>query len=162
MFLQFGDLNPYGSHLILPPSHHSSSVPFTALDYPVCIKESKTEVQGDLSHPHSLSVDKTHEKMWMLNHMLGNASYAMRRLFGLQVSPLFSSSIAIASPVKSSREEILKGYEPCVSDYMSKYLNLLEVKTALHVNTEIVWKKCSSSLMYSPLLPFLPSHSTLH
>lgn len=42
----------------------------------------------------------------------------------------------------------MKGYEPCVADYMSKYLNLPDVKAALHVNPDIVWKKCSSQVKF--------------
>lgn len=32
---------------------------------------------------------------------------------------------------------------------MSKYLNLPEVKNALHVKSDIKWKKCSSSVRYN-------------
>ena len=40
------------------------------------------------------------------------------------------------------------GYEPCGEDFTSQYLNLPEVKTAIHVNEKIRWDLCSDILEY--------------
>lgn len=45
--------------------------------------------------------------------------------------------------------EPVDGYEPCASDYMSTYLNLPEVKAALHVKSDIKWLDCSRTIRYS-------------
>ena len=48
------------------------------------------------------------------------------------------------------RDAILKSeeYEPCEEDYATDYLNLPEVKKALHVNSDITWGMCSRSIRY--------------
>ena len=40
-------------------------------------------------------------------------------------------------------------YEPCEFDYMTKYLNLNAVKSALHVNPTSQWAKCSYNVFYN-------------
>eukprot|EP01035_Chromulina_nebulosa_P020399 gene20399-26470_t len=55
-------------------------------------------------------------------------------------------------------------YEPCADNYMVTYLNTLEVKQALHVDTSITWEECSSSLRYNTadrLIPMQPIYQQL-
>ncbi|CAM9525399.1 unnamed protein product [Ectocarpus fasciculatus] len=49
------------------------------------------------------------------------------------------------------RNALLKSeeYEPCAEDYATEYMNLPEVKAALHVNSDITWGMCSRSIRYS-------------
>ena len=46
--------------------------------------------------------------------------------------------------LKSTNEE----YVPCAEDYMTAYMNQESVKKAIHVNTDITWKDCSTALRY--------------
>lgn len=39
-------------------------------------------------------------------------------------------------------------YNPCTEDYATEYLNLPEVKKALHVNSDVTWAMCSRSIHY--------------
>lgn len=39
-------------------------------------------------------------------------------------------------------------YEPCVADYATTYMNLPEVKKAIHVNEDIEWGECSRAIRY--------------
>jgi carboxypeptidase C (cathepsin A) len=47
-------------------------------------------------------------------------------------------------------EAILKSdnYEPCEDDYATSYMNLPEVKKAIHVNEALTWAECSRSIRY--------------
>uniref|UniRef100_A0A7S2G3G5 Carboxypeptidase n=1 Tax=Octactis speculum TaxID=3111310 RepID=A0A7S2G3G5_9STRA len=40
------------------------------------------------------------------------------------------------------------GYDACVADYMTRYLNKEEVKVALHADTSITWAECTDSITY--------------
>lgn len=39
-------------------------------------------------------------------------------------------------------------YQPCEENYASAYMNRMDVKKALHVNTQIVWDECSNTVKY--------------
>lgn len=98
-----------------------------ALDYPVCLEDSPRKAGRA-------------QRTWFLNHQLA----AMREEYsGVHEQGLASirKSIVGLEPVD--------GYEPCASDYMSTYLNLPEVKAALHVKSDIKWLDCSRTIRYS-------------
>jgi hypothetical protein len=40
-------------------------------------------------------------------------------------------------------------YEPCEDNYVVKYLNRADVKSAIHVKADGVWDECSYTLKYS-------------
>ena len=40
-------------------------------------------------------------------------------------------------------------YEPCVDNYATNYMNRLDVKDALHVQSDIVWAECSDPVYYN-------------
>lgn len=40
------------------------------------------------------------------------------------------------------------GYDACVVDYMTQYLNKPEVKAALHADSSATWSECSASVLY--------------
>ena len=40
-------------------------------------------------------------------------------------------------------------FNPCESNYMTEYLNLKEVKKALHIPNHIIWQRCSTVLNYT-------------
>lgn len=73
------------------------------------------------------------QRNWFLHHQLGDSATAeMRRAVGL--------------PLKGTED-----YQPCEEDYATSYLNLPEVKAAIHVKDDIKWNSCSYSLKYDPL-----------
>lgn len=73
------------------------------------------------------------QRNWFLHHQLGEkATPEMRRAVGL--------------PLKGT-----EAYEPCEEDYATTYLNLPEVKAAIHVKDDIKWGACSYTLKYDPL-----------
>jgi carboxypeptidase C (cathepsin A) len=39
-------------------------------------------------------------------------------------------------------------YEPCEDNYATSYLNQMDVKTAIHVKTDIAWEECSRTTKY--------------
>lgn len=41
-----------------------------------------------------------------------------------------------------------ENYEPCIDNYANEYLNNLDVKIALHVDTKITWTECSKITKY--------------
>ena len=64
----------------------------------------------------------------MLNYLHGDASPEFKKAIGLQDQA---------------------DYEPCEDDYATTYLNLPEVKAALHVEPSLVWEECSTSIRYA-------------
>ena len=53
--------------------------------------------------------------------------------------------------LRDTNENTEMMYEPCEEQYSSVYLNKLDVKTALHVNTNIEWEECSRTTKYNLL-----------
>jgi carboxypeptidase C (cathepsin A) len=47
-------------------------------------------------------------------------------------------------------------YEPCEDLYSSNYLNTMDVKIALHVNTDTKWEECSRTTKYNLADKMLP------
>lgn len=66
------------------------------------------------------------QRYWMLNHHLANSSKAVRDL------------------VLGAED-----YEPCEEDYTTTYLNLPEVKDAMHVKSDKKWMECSYTINYN-------------
>lgn len=66
------------------------------------------------------------QRYWFLDHLHRNSSAALRQA------------------ILGSQE-----YEPCEDDYANAYLNLPEVKKAIHVKDDIQWGECSYSIRYS-------------
>eukprot|EP00595_Chromulina_sp_UTEXLB2642_P000706 CAMPEP_0196761294 /NCGR_PEP_ID=MMETSP1095-20130614/470_1 /TAXON_ID=96789 ORGANISM="Chromulina nebulosa, Strain UTEXLB2642" /NCGR_SAMPLE_ID=MMETSP1095 /ASSEMBLY_ACC=CAM_ASM_000446 /LENGTH=376 /DNA_ID=CAMNT_0042110623 /DNA_START=189 /DNA_END=1316 /DNA_ORIENTATION=- len=78
--------------------------------------------ESDSKHKYGRS-----QRTWLLNHLLFDSSDKLKSVIGL---------------------EPVDGYEPCEEDYMTSYLNLPEVKQALHVNSDITWTDCSRTIKY--------------
>ena len=97
-----------------------------ALDYPVCVDSSR-----------SLSRAGRSQRTWFLN----NALHGLKNEYG------FSDS-TIQTIRNTLKLEPVDGYEPCADDYMTSYLNLPNVKAAIHVKSDINWVDCSRSLRY--------------
>ena len=66
------------------------------------------------------------QRHWLLNHMHADASPEMKKALGLG-----------------------SAYEPCADDYTETYLNLPEVRKAIHVNSDVKWGQCSRTVRYS-------------
>jgi carboxypeptidase C (cathepsin A) len=66
------------------------------------------------------------QRHWLLNHMHADASPEMKKALGLG-----------------------SAYEPCADDYTEAYLNLPEVRKAIHVNSDVKWGQCSRTVRYS-------------
>ncbi len=47
-------------------------------------------------------------------------------------------------------------YEPCEDNYATEYMNLPDVKSALHVNSDIEWEECSRTVKYELFDKFKP------
>lgn len=94
--------------------NHIGNLNYYALDYPVCTS----------SGGGGRGVRST-QALYQLNHQL--------RLSGLQ-----ARAVGIQSVVEET------AYEPCIEDYATAYLDQEEVKVALHVNSSMRWKECSS------------------
>ena len=76
-----------------------------ALDFPVCLEGSPAK--------HGRA-----QRNWLMNHVLG----------GMQMSAGMLGAVSDAIGLKEVQE-----YVPCEIDYTTEYLNLPEVKAALHV-----------------------------
>jgi len=50
----------------------------------------------------------------------------------------------------------LTSYEPCEDNYAANYLNKNDVKTSLHVRSDIVWEECSRTTKYNLLDKMIP------
>jgi len=92
-----------------------------ALDYPVCVADERTNKKAS-------NVQGKHLQSF-LHH---DASSKLRKAVGL------SGSVDDALP-----------YDPCVDDYTVSYMNLDDVKSALHVKSDILWAECSRTVRYS-------------
>lgn len=44
--------------------------------------------------------------------------------------------------------EPVDGYDPCTDDYLTSYLNLPAVKSAIHVKGDVDWESCSRAIRY--------------
>ena len=54
-----------------------------------------------------------------------------------------------SSKFKSVIHNDINTYEPCEDNYAASYLNLPEVKEAIHVKTDIEWEECSRTIKYN-------------
>ena len=103
-----------------------------ALDFPICGEESSNgapAVKKDLS-----AISGAVQRRWLLHHTAARGQLDKNR------------GLSALSPDKSLETSL--SYEACEDDYMTAYLNLPEVKRALHVSTDISWTMCSSSTRY--------------
>lgn len=100
-----------------------------ALDYPVCLEDSKRKFGRS-------------QRTWFLNHQLEGlrAEYS-----GVEDRHIKSARNAIVGL------QPVDGYEPCADDYMTTWLNLETVKSALHVKSDITWTDCSRTIRYDQL-----------
>ena len=57
---------------------------------------------------------------------------------------IFDKSTFQAHPSIPLKED----YQPCEDNYATDYMNRMDVKTALHVKTEINWEECSRTVKY--------------
>jgi carboxypeptidase C (cathepsin A) len=106
-----------------------------ALDYPVCTEDSSTN--KGLAHKYGRS-----QRVWFMNHMLNVLTADENgKLSDARAQTLSSLQKALGL-------EPVDGYEPCEEDYMTRYLNRADVKTALHVKADIDWVDCSRTLHY--------------
>jgi len=67
------------------------------------------------------------QRNMLFRHMMSKSSDELKRSIGLEPD---------------------SSYEPCADDYMTTYLNLATVKSALHVKSDIEWIDCSRSIRY--------------
>jgi hypothetical protein len=95
-----------------------------ALDYPVC-----TEFEG--TNGGKARKSGRSQRSWLMNYMLPG---------------LFETEEKLAEARKYLGLEPVESYEPCAEDYMTQYLNQDSVKAALHVNKNIVWADCSTTI----------------
>lgn len=42
-----------------------------------------------------------------------------------------------------------EGYDACITDYMTRFLNKKDVQEAIHARTDMTWAECSASILYS-------------
>ena len=96
-----------------------------ALDYPVCLES-------------SLRKKGRSQRTWLLNNVISGMEESLNKT---PKSSKLRQAIVGLQPVD--------GYEPCADDYMSTYLNLDSVKSALHVKSDIKWVDCSRTLRYN-------------
>lgn len=101
-----------------------------ALDYPVCTDDSRRAAKYGRN-----------QRAALMRHELD----AMALAAGYNSSDFSDALGAIKSAIKL---EPVDGYEPCVEDYMTEYLNLAEVKEAIHVKSDIDWVDCSRTIKY--------------
>jgi carboxypeptidase C (cathepsin A) len=71
---------------------------------------------------------------------------------------LSSQQMRMRNFLRDENENISKSiqYEPCEDLYSSNYLNKLEVKLALHINSDIEWEDCSRTIKYNLADKMLP------
>ncbi|CAE7555589.1 SCPL30, partial [Symbiodinium microadriaticum] len=100
-----------------------------ALDFPVCMEES--EETGAPYTRGLYEVSRAVQRKWLLRHILPG---------GLR------GDAGRALPLDVDARRLT--YDPCEEDYMTAYLNLPEVKRALHVSEEVDWSMCSSTTKY--------------
>lgn len=115
---------------------------------------------GAKSSGRPSQLSKSVQKKWLLNHIIGNRAApgaATTVSGGLKVSSGGRSGVGelglehSRSASNNGKEVHIEAdrrlnYEPCEDDYMTKYLNNPEVKKALNVKADIMWKMCSSKV----------------
>lgn len=100
-----------------------------ALDYPVCLDDERKSAKHGRG-----------QRTWLMNFVLDGYR-------GLQGAAEANSS-TVTGIRNSLGLEPVGGYEPCEEDYLTAYLNLPAVQTALHVKEGTVWADCSRSIRY--------------
>ena len=101
-----------------------------ALDYPVCLSTSAAGLKAKKGRA---------ERLWFLSH-LQNAR--AERLSGILDDAPKSRHLLDTAALKEA-------YEPCADDSLTQYLNLADVKKALHVKDDIKWGECSYTTRYN-------------
>jgi carboxypeptidase C (cathepsin A) len=92
-----------------------------ALDYPVCVSDEGKKLQ---SRQAKFFKDFLHK----------DSAAELRKAIGLSSTPSVTG---------------MPEYDPCVDDYTIDYMNLDDVKTQLHVKSDIKWSECSYKIRYS-------------
>lgn len=100
-----------------------------ALDYPVCLEDSPRKSGRS-------------QRTWLLNHQLGAMKAEYNGANDAGLANIRKSIVGLEPP---------SDYEPCEDQYMTTYLNLPEVKAALHVKSDIKWADCSRTIRYNQL-----------
>jgi carboxypeptidase C (cathepsin A) len=72
----------------------------------------------------------------------------MRDASGNEVALSATGEQTLAEIRKAIKLEPVDSYEPCAENYMTKYMNRADVKTAIHVKDDIVWEDCSTTIRY--------------
>lgn len=134
MYREVGNLNPY------------------ALDYPVCVEDQGTNAGRARKYGRG-------QRNWMINHMLPTLFtqfLVAEEGDNAQLNP--DSAFRLEEIKKLVSVQTPEEYVPCAEDYMTSYLNQPDVKKALHVNPDIAWKDCSTTLRYQ-LIYFVINNS---
>jgi len=94
-----------------------------ALDYPVCLSSDRGAKSGRA------------QRLW----------------FKQQIEAARSARLGNDEKHRKLTETTLlkEAYEPCGDNYATSYLNLPDVKQAIHVKSDIKWGECSSSTRYN-------------
>jgi len=141
-----------------------------ALDYPQCFEDenwSKTYFNAIDSAKFMKDAHLHHEARKSMQKVLGSSNYKSLKMGGIKkedVQKLYDE-IDERLTRKKNKKSVLKplakmvalededevdtdSYEPCIEHYMSTYLNLDDVQTALNVKpTE--WEMCSDAVWYA-------------
>jgi carboxypeptidase C (cathepsin A) len=134
-------IDTYWGHQLIPKPTYDSYVSKCRNSIRPNVKECaqlETEIMdgvGDLN-PYALdypvctdgSKGSHAQRLWQLNHQLKAAGIMEAKSVGLQSTD---------------------AYEPCADNYALSYLNRREVKSALHVKTDLKWAECSYTLKYN-------------
>lgn len=104
-----------------------------ALDYPVCTDTSRQAAKYGRN-----------QRATLIAHELDTLAFA----HGSNASFSPGTLASIKSAIKLEPED---SYEPCTDDYMTSYLNSVEVKEAIHVKSDIKWQDCSRTIKYKQM-----------
>lgn len=99
-----------------------------ALDYDICVSSSEKETKQKRS--------SRAQRLWLLHAQLAS------RGAEAEVQEKDHRALVEAAKMKES-------YQPCADDYATSWANFPDVKTALHVKTNINWEECSSTTRYN-------------
>ena len=90
-----------------------------ALDYPVCVSD-------------EIASKWREQRNWFMHNLLN----------------MQHSSSALRASIGGMSLKGAETYEPCTEDYTIEYLNRPDVKSAMHVKSDIKWTECSYIIKY--------------
>ena len=121
-----------------------------AMDYPTCkygnvLKSIETQQENNNKHGISAELNAQREALLMHMHAHRGIDPELLKTFKYSLKRKYENRIKLQGTTDNENNDgMYAGYEPCGDYFSTQYLNLPEVKSAIHVKNDIAWEVCAN------------------